>query len=124
MLESVVMLNWAEVMPKTAGGLVDVEYRFLPDKSLEYLRLWACSERRFCDLICQYSMFWHWSLTQNVSLGKGYNSQGLVDSLGYVIQHPDQFASKAGGMNKLVQVSTPSANQVEMARQFVAAIVN
>jgi hypothetical protein len=110
-------------MPKTAGGLVDVEYRFLPDNSLEYLRLWSCSERRFCDLICQYLMFWNWSLSQKVSFGKEYSSQGLEDSLGYVIQHLDQFASTAGGVNKLVQVSTPSPNELEMARQFVAGIL-
>jgi hypothetical protein len=122
MLESIVVANWKDLMPEQDKGLVDVEFRLRPDRSLEYLRLWAASRRGFCDLICQYSMFWRWSTTEEVNFGIGYDSKSLADALGYVLQNQSSFANTSATVNEMVHVSAPTEEQKDSAGKFISAV--
>jgi len=121
MLESIVVDNWKDLMPAQDKGLIDVEFRLRPDRSLEYLRLWATSGRGFCELICQYSMFWHWSTTEEVNFGAGYDSKPLADALGYVLQNQSSFANTSATVNEMVHVAAPTEEQKTSAGKFIAA---
>lgn len=96
MLAAVVRSHWKDVMPDMDKGMVDVEYRLAADHSIEYLRLWASSRWGFSDLICQYSMLWHWSSTKEVSFGSGYQSKALAEALDYVVRNASDFAIHRG----------------------------
>lgn len=121
MLASVVVLHWTDVMPDVEKGMVDVEYRRAPDRSIEYLRLWASSRWGFSDLICQYSMAWHWSSTKEVSFGSGYQSKPLAEALDYVVRNASNFSDTSGIANGLVQVYPSTEEQRQSAGQFIAA---
>jgi hypothetical protein len=120
MLESAVILNWKDVMGDTSGGLIDVEYKVASDGSLEYLRLWMCSPRGLCDLICQYSLFWKWSNAREVSFGTRYRVQSLADCLDYIIQHEALYSTKHEPAKLLLQVRAPSETQQKLAKEYVS----
>ena len=119
MLESAVIANWADVLPAIPGGQVDLEYRIAADGSLEFLRLWACSRKGFCSLICQYSMFWKWSSTQEVSFGSGFQSTALANALAYVLQHQGSFDHRSPSIRGWAQVQQPTKEQTRMAAEYV-----
>jgi hypothetical protein len=121
MLASVVVSHWADVMPDLEKGMVDVEYRLARDRSIEYLRLWASSRWGFSDLICQYSRFWHWSNTMEVSFGSGYQSKPLAEALDYVVRNASNFSDTSETANGLVQVYPSTEAQKESADEFIAA---
>lgn len=121
MLASVVMSHWKDVMPDMDKGMVDVEYRLAPDHSIEYLRLWASSRWGFSDLICRYSMFWHWSSTEEVSFGPGYHSKPLADVLDYVVRNASNFNDTSETLNGLVQVYPATEEQRQSADKFIAS---
>jgi hypothetical protein len=115
------MSHWKDVMPDMDKGMVDVEYRLAPDHSIEYLRLWASSRWGFSDLICRYSMFWHWSSTEEVSFGPGYHSKPLADVLDYVVRNASNFNDTSETLNGLVQVYPATEEQRQSADKFIAS---
>ncbi|SRR5579883_2012861 len=121
MLESIVISNWKDVMPEMQKGMVDVEYRLAPDHSLEYLRLWASSRWGFSDLICQYSMFWHWSSSKEVTFGPGYGSKPLAKVLDYVIRNASTFRDTSGTANGLVHIYPSTEGERQSADRFIAS---
>jgi len=121
-LRSIVTANWSDLMRDQGDGLVDVEFRLRPDRSIEYLRLWASSHRGVCNLICQYSTFWRWSTSKTVSFGTGYRSEAMAESLAYVLQNQSSFTNASPTINGQVQVHTPSEEQKKLAGQLVGAI--
>jgi hypothetical protein len=121
-LESIVEANWKSMMPDADKGVIDVEYRLSPDHSIEYLRMWASSRWGFCDLICQYSMFWHWSNSQDIRFGVGYDSQPLANALSYVLHNQSKFKSGTESRNEHVQVHPPNEQLRRSAGEFVATV--
>ncbi|HET9696519.1 MAG TPA: hypothetical protein VFP40_06595 [Terriglobales bacterium] len=120
-LDSLVVSNWNDLMANDPGGQVDIEYRIAADGSIEYLRLWACSRGGFCDLICQYSMFWKWSNTEAVSFGPRYKAKALAEQLNYVLQHQGNFSSLVEPGRMLLQVRPPSDQERDAAHHNLSA---
>lgn len=91
-LESAVILGWNELMPKAATGVIDIQYHTGPERSLEYLKVWAASERGYWKLVCEYWTCSLWSHVPGLSFGKGYHSGDFFDRLVDVMQHETAFA--------------------------------
>jgi len=44
-LESAVIVSWTDLMKDAKSGLIHLEYTFVPDGSLEYLKVWSSVTR-------------------------------------------------------------------------------
>lgn len=49
-LESTIVLNWKE-LTKNAEALIHVEYHIGVERSIDYLRVWASTARRYWNLV-------------------------------------------------------------------------
>lgn len=52
LLECAVVLSWEDLMPAAPSGLIHIEFRTGPSRSLEYLKIWSCRTRGYWDLVC------------------------------------------------------------------------
>jgi len=91
-LESAVVVCWADLMRGTATGVIQIEYGFSPRGTLDYLQIWSSISSGPSLLVCRYWMsvsHFHGSGTQ---FGNGYQSEELARILESVMQHQDSFA--------------------------------
>ena len=55
-LESAIIVSWADLMSSTQSGLIQIEYGFAPSGTLDYLKVWASVTRGHWLLACAYWM--------------------------------------------------------------------
>ena len=55
-VESAVVMSWADLMRGTPTGLIHIEYGFAADGTLENLKVWSSLTRGHWLLACQYWM--------------------------------------------------------------------
>lgn len=111
-LESAVVLSWKDLLGKSKGGLVHVEYGTAPEPSLQYLKVWLSTTRGTWNLICEY-----WTSSGSSKLpaagltfSNGYHSEDLTVMLEQMMQHHDGFADSLSGESgiNLIQVQSPT----------------
>jgi hypothetical protein len=109
-LENAVVLSWGELMPTATSGMINVEFHNSPENLMEYLKVWASSDRGYWTMICEYWKCSLWSHVPGISFGKGYGPGDFSRRLENVMQHENDF-DKAVQFDTLIQIGPPTANE-------------
>ena len=120
-LESAIVVSWADLTRGAQTGLINIEYGFAAGGTLNHLQVWSSISLGHWLLACAYWM----SATEFHDTGfhfdNGYESKGLEHILESVMQHQTAFLLPANlGRPGLLQIPTPTAEESTAA----AALVN
>lgn len=119
-LESAIVVSWADLMRGTEAGLIHIEYGFAPDATLDYLKVWSSLTRGHWLLACEYWMSDSTFRSTGVRFENGYKSDGLAHILESVMQHQNFFVLPPNlGRQGLLQISTPTAEESAEAAVLV-----
>jgi hypothetical protein len=120
-LESAVVVSWADLMPGTQAGLIHIEYGFAAGGTLDYLNFWSSITRGQWLLACDYWMSASTSHSAGVHFHNGYRPEGLAHILESVMQHQTAFSLPGNlGRQGLLQISTPTQEQSVRAAAAVS----
>lgn len=119
-LESAVIISWADLMRGAETGLIHVEYGFAPAGTLDYLKVWSSIARGHWLLACEYWMSANTFHAAGVRFDNGYLSGGLAHILESVMQHQHSFALPPNlGRQGLLQIPTPTQAESAVAALLV-----
>jgi hypothetical protein len=119
-LESAIVVSWADLMRGTETGLIHIEYGFAPDGTLDYLKVWSSISRGHWLLACEYWMSASTFHSTGVRFENGYKSKGLAHILESVMQHQNSFVLPPNlGRQGLLQISAPTAEESAGAAALV-----
>ncbi len=121
-IENAVVLSWNELMPTAIAGIIHVEYNTGPERLLEYLKVWASSERGHWSLICEYWKCSLWSHTRGISFGKDYGPGPFSLRLENVMEHEDHF-DKAPEYDGSILIYPPTAIETKAAETSMEQLV-
>ena len=109
MLADAVVLNWNDLMPEPASGLIHIEYHVGPLGSVEYIKVWASTERGYWQLVCQHWMRWDTTHNGGFRFNNHYKSDRLSKMLETIMQHQEIFlVDTATGKDRMIQVFPPT----------------
>src|ERR1700745_1811533 len=91
-LESAIVVFWADLMRGAQTGLIHIEYGFAPSDTLDYLQVWSSITRGHWLLTCEYWMSPSTFHATGISFDNGYQSESLAHTLGFIMEHQDAFA--------------------------------
>ena len=121
-LESAIIVSWADLMRGTPSGLIHIQYGFASDGTLDYLQIWSSISRGQWLLACEYWMLPSTLHGTGVHFENGYNSEGLAHILESVMQHQTEFSLPADlGRQGLLQISTPTQEESTAAAASLRA---
>lgn len=120
-LEDAVVLGWNELLPTSTAGVIHVEYHTGPDHSLEYVKIWASTERGYWNLVCEYWTCSLWSHVPGLSFGKGYHSGEFSHRLERVMQYEAAFA-KPPHQDGSIQIYPPTEAERTAAGDWMTAV--
>lgn len=89
--EYAVIAAWQDLTKVANPCSVRIEYECEPEASLDYLSVWAVKAGGYQDLVCDY---WTWTSPAHASgvrFTKGYHSDGLGQTLDFIMKNQDQF---------------------------------
>jgi hypothetical protein len=119
-LESAIVVSWADLMRGAGDGLIHIEYGFAPGGTLDYLKVWSSLTRGHWLLACEYWMSLSTFHGTGITFDNGYQSEGLAHILGFIMQHQDAFTLPANlGRQGLLQISTPTLEESTAATASV-----
>ena len=119
-LESAIVVSWADLMRGAPSGLVHIEYGFAPTGTLDYVQVWSSISRGQWLLACEYRMSPSAFHGTGVRFDNGYNSEALAHILESVMQHQMAFSLPADlGRQGLLQISTPTQEESTLAAASV-----
>ena len=111
-LELAVILVWEDLMEATNPCSVRVEYQCEPGASLDYLRIWSDRGGGYQHLVCDY---WTWTSPAHpsgVRFTNGYHSDGLGQTLDFIMKNQDQFTRCADACRDgLVLIYPPNESE-------------
>jgi hypothetical protein len=111
-LESAVVVSWADLMPSTQTGLIHIEYAFAAGGTLDYLKFLSSITLGQWLLACEYWMSASTFHSAGVHFHNGHQSEGLAHILGSVMQHQTAFSLPADlGRQGLLQIPTPTEEE-------------
>jgi hypothetical protein len=120
-LESAVVVSWADLMLGAQTGLIHIEYGFAASDTLDYLKFWSSITRGHWLLACEYWMSASKFHRTGVHFDNGYQSEGLVQIVDSVMQHQDAFVLPPNrGRQGLLQIATPTEEERTAAAASVS----
>ena len=120
-LESAVVISWADLMRGTGTGLIHIEYGFAAGGTLDYLKVWSSLTRGHWLLACEYWMSANNFHSAGIGFENGYQSAGLAQILEVAMEHQNSFVLPSNlGRQGLLQISTPTVKESIAA----AALIN
>jgi len=120
-LESAVVVSWADLMRGAQTGLIHIEYAFAPGGTFDYVKLWSSISPGHWLLACAYWMTTSTYHNRGVNFDNGYQSQGLAHILESVMQHQDRFSFPTDfGRQGLLQIHTPTEEEITEAAASVS----
>src|SRR5438270_7098318 len=90
-LESAIVVSWADLMRGAQTGLIHIEYGFAAGGTLDYLQVWSSVTRGHWLLACGYWMSASRFHGTGVHFDNKYQSEGLAHILEFVMQHQTAF---------------------------------
>jgi hypothetical protein len=124
-LESAIVVSWADLMRGAQTALVHIEYGFAPAGTLDYLKFWSSTTRGHWLLACEYWMSASTFHGTGVHFDNGYQSEGLAHILESVMQHQTAFSLPADlGRQGLLQIATPTQEESMVAAASVNAALD
>src|SRR6476661_10105255 len=119
-LESAVVISWADLMHGSATGLIHIEYGFADAGTLDYLKVWSSLTRGHWLLACNYWMSENTFHAAGIGFENGYHSEGLAHNLDVAMQHQDSFVLPPNvGRQGLLQISTPTVQESVAAAALI-----
>ena len=119
-LESAVVISWADLTRGTPTGLIHIEYGFAAAGTLDYLKVWASLARGHWLLACQYWMSENTFHSAGAGFENGYESESLAHILEIAMQHQNSFVLPPNlGRQGLLQISAPTAQEIAAAAALV-----
>jgi hypothetical protein len=120
-LESAIVVSWADLMRGTQNGLIHIEYCFASSGTLDYLQVWSSITRGHWLLACEYWMSPSEFRSAGVHFENGYQSEGLAQILESVMRHQTAFSLPADlGRQGLLQITTPTEDESSAAAASVS----
>jgi hypothetical protein len=120
-LESAIVVSWADLMRGAPSGLIHIEYDFAPAGTLDYVKVWSSISRGQWLLACEYWMSASTFHPAGAHFNNGYQSEGLTHILESVMQHQMAFSLPADlGRQGLLQISTPTQEESTAAATVVS----
>lgn len=105
-----VVVNWNDLMPDRAFGLIHVEYESGKEQSIGWLKIWSSRQWGHWDLICEYWMHEHPSGTIGLTFANGHRSAGFAEDLESIMQNQHMFELPNNGRScGLIQIYPPDA---------------
>jgi hypothetical protein len=124
-LQSAVVVNWADLMGRGQCGLIHIEYAFASSGTLDCLRVWSCIRRGYWLLTCSYWMSASESHSAGVHFESEFESEGLAHILEIVMQNQNLFTLPHNlGRQGLLHIATPSENESKAAAVSVNDALN
>lgn len=119
-LESAVVISWADLTGGTPTGLIHIEYGFAAGGTLDYLKVWSSLTRGHWLLACEYWMSENAFHDAGIAFNNEYQSEGLAHILESVMQHQNSFVLPPNrGRQGLLQISTPKAEEIAAASVLI-----
>ena len=119
-LESAVVVSWADLMRGAQAGLVHIEYGFAAGGTLDYLKFWSSITRGHWLLTVEYWASPSKSHSTGVHFENGYESDALKHILNSVMQHQSNFSLPVNlGRQGLLQVAAPTQQESVLASVLV-----
>jgi hypothetical protein len=120
-LESAVVVSWADLMRGAQSGLIHLEYGLAPSGALDYLQVWSSITRGHWLLACAYRLSASEFRDTDVHFDNGYQSEGLAHILKFVIAHQNAFALPPNPRRTgLLQIATPTEEESTAAADSVS----
>jgi hypothetical protein len=111
-LESAILVSWADLMRGAQTGLIHIEYGFAAGGTLDYLQVWSSITRGHWLLACGYRMSASKFHGTGVHFDNQYQSEGLAHILEFVMQHQTAFVLPPDcGRLGLLQIPTPTEEE-------------
>jgi hypothetical protein len=121
-LESAVVISWADLTRGAPTGLIHIEYGFAAGGTLDYLKFWSSLSRGHWLLACEYWMSANTFHRAGISFENGYKSDGLAHIVEIAMQRQNSFVLPENlGRQGLLQISTPTAEEIAAAAALVIA---
>ena len=115
-LESAVVVCWADLMRGIPLGMIHIEYGFAEDAGLDYLKIWSSVSRGHWLLACEYWMSTNTVHAAGISFENGYKSQGLAHIVAFAMEHQNSLVLPANlGRQGLLQISAPTEEETASA---------
>lgn len=119
-LQSAIVVSWADLMHGVQTGLIHVEYGFATGGTLDYLKLWSSVSRGHWLLACEYWMSASTFHGTGISFDNGCESEGLAHILESVMQHQASFELPENlGRQGLLQIPTPTEEERVAAGEWI-----
>jgi hypothetical protein len=119
-LESAIVVSWADLMHGIQTGLVHIEYGFAAGGTLDYLKCWSSITPGHWLLACEYWMSASTFHSTGVHFDNGYQSKGLAHILASVMLHQTSFTLPADlGRQGLLRIPTPTPEDGVAAEALV-----
>jgi hypothetical protein len=119
-LESAVVVSWADLMRGAQAGLVQIEYDFAAGGTLDDLKFWSSTTRGHWLLAVEYWASPSKSHSTGVHFENGYESDALKHILNLVMQHQSKFSLPVNlGRQGLLQIAAPTQQESVLASVLV-----
>jgi hypothetical protein len=119
-LESAVVVSWADLMRGAQAGLVQIEYDFTAGGTLDDLKFWSSITRGHWLLAVEYWASPSKSHSTGVHFENGYESEALKHILNSVMQHQSKFSLPVNlGRQGLLQIAAPTQQESVLASVLV-----
>jgi hypothetical protein len=119
-LESAVVVSWADLMRGAQAGLVQIEYDFAAGGTLDDLKFWSSITRGHWLLAVEYWASPSKSHSTGVHFENGYESDALKHILNLVMQHQSKFSLPVNlGRQGLLQIAAPTQQESVLASVLV-----
>ena len=111
-LESAIVVSWADFMRGTHIGSIHIEYGFAANGTLDGLQVLSSRARGYWLLACEYWMSASRVHCAGIHFENGYRSENLAHVLDSVMQHQTAFALPANhGRQGLLQIPAPTEEE-------------
>ena len=119
-LESAVIVTWADLMHGAQTGLIHIEYGFGSSDTLDYVKVWSSISPGHWLLACEYWMSASTLHGAGVRFDNAYQSQRLAHILEVLMQHQNAYTLPPNlGRQGLLQISTPTQEESTRATMSV-----
>jgi hypothetical protein len=112
LLEAAVIQSWPDLMKDGTFGLLNLEYVFAPDNSLDSLQIWSSDIRGQWNLVCDYRMSFSVVHDKGIHFKDGFRSEDLSHTLEFIMQHQRTFSPSPNlGRTGLLQIQRPTSEE-------------
>ena len=121
-LESAIVVSWADLTRDAQTALIQIEYAFAPTDTLDHLKVWSSLTRGHWLLACEYWMSASTFHGTGARFDNGYESEGLAQILELVMRYQSEFDLPPNrGRQGLLQISTPTLQNTAAAGELLRA---